>query len=175
MRGKGQWLHKTFRCSRITPAHAGKSRLAGKVLPARRDHPRTRGEKAGCLWLGRVREGSPPHTRGKVDPQAAGKSELGITPARAGKRGTSLSRRKRHGDHPRACGEKGYKLIKAKTPRGSPPRVRGKGVANVHIAPPVRITPARAGKSYLHSIFPSLSRDHPRACGEKSESFAFGV
>ena len=146
MRGKGQWLHKTFRCSRITPAHAGKSRLAGKVLPARRDHPRARGEKAGCLWLGRVREGSPPHARGKAVPRAGEAVRMRITPARAGKSAPVFPVGHNRGDHPRTRGEKlpgGWRCLH---PLGSPPHARGKGIQAHQGQTPQGITPARAGK-----------------------------
>ena len=170
MRGKGQWLHKTFRCSRITPAHAGKSRLAGKVLPARRDHPRARGEKAGCLWLGRVREGSPPHTRGKEVHLVRHIDCHGITPAHAGKSRCWWPRSGRRWDHPRACGEKGKAAKKKFASSGSPPRVRGKALSQPGVIAAWGITPARAGKRYGSSCESSTHRDHPRACGEKSDT-----
>ena len=51
--------------------------------------------------------------------------------------------------------------------QGSPPHTRGKEGLFYLALRFWGITPAHAGKSYLHSIFPSLSRDHPRTRGEK--------
>ena len=50
----------------ITPAHAGKSFVKYSVLTIPQDHPRTRGEKRVLVRRSVSREGSPPHTRGKV-------------------------------------------------------------------------------------------------------------
>ena len=50
--------------------------------------------------------GSPPRVRGKVSEALKRGKEVGITPARAGKR-VGLSKPRASGwDHPRACGEK---------------------------------------------------------------------
>ena len=97
-----------------------------------------------------------------------GRGSVRITPAHAGKRGTLPQGCTSQGDHPRACGEKGYKLIKDKHPRGSPPRVRGKGRAAKSANSIIRITPAHAGKSCTHGKLSALPRDHPRTRGEKS-------
>ena len=53
--------------ARITPAHAGKSSTTPPGTARQRDHPRTRGEKAGARGQSTAARGSPPHTRGKVD------------------------------------------------------------------------------------------------------------
>ena len=50
---------------------------------------------------------------------------------------------------------------------GSPPRMRGKAARPLLLAGGGRITPAHAGKSLERAVSSSLSRDHPRACGEK--------
>ncbi len=70
---------------RITPAHAGKSRLSSDWRPLRGDHPRTRGEKSVLVAPLHALPGSPPHTRGKVGHILFGKRQRGITPAHAGK------------------------------------------------------------------------------------------
>ena len=52
--------------------------------------------------------------------------------------------------------------------KGSPPRMRGKGMYAMHPARAWGITPAYAGKSG-HAINPNVcGQDHPRVCGEKS-------
>ena len=50
---------------------------------------------------------------------------------------------------------------------GSPPRMRGKGRELPDMLDFARITPAHAGKSWFAHSSRSVSRDHPRACGEK--------
>ena len=53
--------------------------------------------------------------------------------------------------------------------RGSPPRVRGKGIESRGDLRHQRITPARAGKRTSCSLTKWAWRDHPRACGEKQQ------
>ena len=96
-----------------------------------------------------------------------GRGSVRITPAHAGKRGTSSSRTSTPGDHPRTRGEKSPKNWQHTTRKGSPPHTRGK----VHLIDigvgEHRITPAHAGKR-ITSIFPAaMFQDHPRTRGEK--------
>ena len=112
----------------------------------------------------------------------------GITPAYAGKRMETMTRRHAVGDHPRVCGEKVDLARMPASKPGSPPRMRGKGIVLVCVGHVHGITPAYAGKSYrLLKVFVSkpgspprmrgkvlfcpLScfqfKDHPRVCGEK--------
>ena len=64
------------------------------------------------------------------------------------KKGEQNANRKR--DHPRTCGEKVKKFIARFVIRGSPPHMRGKGVPLREGLFPLRITPAHAGKRYIH-------------------------
>ena len=91
-----------------------------------------------------------------------------ITPARAGKRWTRSPVSTSSRDHPRACGEKNIVRKASFDPQGSPPRVRGKVSSSVLVPVSMRITPARAGKSYHSRNVLVIVRDHPRACGEKT-------
>ena len=54
---------------------------------------------------------------------------------------------------------------------GSPPRMRGKGIAIFRQLHHGRITPAYAGKSRLWRRPGTRCRDHPRVCGEKHQTF----
>ena len=90
----------------------------------------------------------------------------GITPARAGKTPALRLVNGKGGDHPRACGKdeetyttKGGKL-------GSPPRVRERRLTFVLWRSYSRITPARAGKTFLLVDKSCGAKDHPRACGK---------
>ena len=110
--------------------------------------------------------------RGKGRVPAAITARRGITPAYAGKRlifanGFGCPR-----DHPRVCGEKTAITGLFKTNKGSPPRMRGKVKLPLLDYSPAGITPAYAGKSSGRPLHSYNSWDHPRVCGEKSESYA---
>ena len=95
----------------------------------------------------------------------------GITPAYAGKRTWDFNERLFRRDHPRVCGEKNACWGVPQTPLGSPPRMRGKGLLQVFIPEPLRITPACAGKRRTGPAVRDRSWDHPRVCGEKPTSY----
>ena len=172
----------------ITPAHAGKSPRPGVRALPRWDHPRTRGEKVISGWPVTDRQGSPPHTRGKVHCMAQPTGGDGITPAHAGKgalpvlrsvtrritpahagKSTSLSSPIRScRDHPRTRGEKAACQHAQHTQIGSPPHTRGKEHRFRQASSGRRITPAHAGKRSPPVQGYARSGDHPRACGEKN-------
>ena len=92
----------------ITPACAGKSSTALEMTGVIWDHPRVCGEKAAMMVLAMRSSGSPPRVRGK-DPLAGDAPRLaGITPACAGKRGSTSPTARGCRDHPRVCGEKSW-------------------------------------------------------------------
>ena len=64
------------------------------------------GEKGFQLVCRRVRLGSPPRVRGKVDDPETGDLIHRITPACAGKSLKQIYKIRHNGDHPRVCGEK---------------------------------------------------------------------
>ena len=99
------------------------------------------------------------------------KKGQGITPAYAGKRAPDTSSRLEGQDHPRVCGEKLWRRWRRTWQRGSPPRMRGKGVQPQLSVQHTGITPAYAGKSSLDEIRQQRTRDHPRVCGEKSSNW----
>ena len=166
MRGKHHCILVSHASHRITPARAGKTYLLPVSSPACRDHPRACGENARIKPCDCMRPGSPPRVRGKLLEMVAEHREMRITPARAGKTAAGRSRQAISQDHPRACGENTKRGRRTFLSRGSPPRVRGKPELNLNWKLFLRITPARAGKTFSsHSIF-LLSEDHPRACGE---------
>ena len=70
----------------ITPAWAGKSVPEGARQFVFEDHPRVGGEKTAQKSFGSQVIGSPPHRRGKAIGVDLHHSEVGITPAQAGKR-----------------------------------------------------------------------------------------
>ena len=134
MRGKGSPFLLCPVSGRITPAHAGKSCARELLLIVSRDHPRACGEKARCGGCWRLLPGSPPRMRGKGSNNSDDGQRTGITPAHAGKSGKQKALQTLSKDHPRACGEKAVLLIRSCHSRGSPPRMRGKGISHICIA-----------------------------------------
>ena len=149
-------------------------RMRGKVIAEAGHHqiggitPAYAGKSISSVQTENTQEGSPPRMRGKELRVETCFSHDGITPAYAGKRQERLSSRTSHRDHPRVCGEKNACWGVPQTPLGSPPRMRGKGLLQVFIPEPLRITPACAGKRGRPHSGPGTTRDHPRVCGEKS-------
>ena len=110
--------------------------------------------------------------RGKEPASCAQVLRQGITPACAGKRGCSCRFHMPPGDHPRVCGEKPLGHRCQCVLLGSPPRMRGKGIAIFRQLHHGRITPAYAGKRPVQGLPPLRCRDHPRVCGEKRKTGA---
>ena len=153
MRGKAPLRTAHSISRRITPAYAGKSSRPLRPPECRKDHPRVCGEKQKKSPTGLVTRGSPPHVRGKgADEQGVG-GVAGITPAYAGKRYGTKTRKATHTDHPRVCGEKCHSRFFMASVLGSPPRMRGKARLSMKVL-------LRRG-------------DHPRVCGEKHPAFSF--
>ena len=128
------------------------------------------GEKSQLLCAAASCEGSPPRVRGKVPTIPVSIHSLGITPACAGKRADCPTWGCTGWDHPRVCGEKHAVPVSLMWSAGSPPRVRGKGLLEVFVPEPLRITPAYAGKSAAQSLDRLCAGDHPRVCGEKART-----
>ena len=108
--------------------------------------------------------------RGKGVKQSNSRIRMGITPAYAGKSCIYRSTTSISWDHPRVCGEKSFKTSTSCWSKGSPPRMRGKGIQPCNQWVRVGITPAYAGKRPLPSSGGTRVRDHPRVCGEKKVS-----
>ena len=167
MRGKASQYATSRPAARITPACAGKraGRCPDGCTPW--DHPRVCGEKCLSNHLTLKRGGSPPRVRGKESCHPDFFREIGITPACAGKRTCTATRRCGNGDHPRVCGEKIEKQGDGYAVLGSPPRMRGKDGVNDSAQAVTGITPACAGKRRMPKQCVFNFRDHPRVCGEK--------
>ena len=114
--------------------------------------------------------GSPPRVRGKDPSSSATSVHVGITPACAGKSHCFHPAFISCGDHPRVCGEKQPSTSSVRHSKGSPPRVRGKGLSTIIASFSLRITPACAGKSDCFGFVDLTDEDHPRVCGEKEKS-----
>ena len=85
MRGKPRKFERSASQIRITPAHAGKTTKAQRLLPMRSDHPRACGENNSLLEYFKEIGGSPPRMRGKLKDILLMTAFWRITPAHAGK------------------------------------------------------------------------------------------
>ena len=85
MRGKVNRSCGKCKCSRITPAYAGKSREYLQNIKETQDHPRLCGEKLRDTADFTHVAGSPPPMRGKVRMHEGKLAMDRITPAYAGK------------------------------------------------------------------------------------------
>ena len=148
VRGKPSGLILLRPPMRITPARAGKTNVLNSIMVAPPDHPRACGENPWAVCGLVALAGSPPRVRGKHPLLLKGSAFIGITPARAGKTVCSACVMDDHADHPRACGENHTSLRSKDEEHGSPPRVRGKPSDGRRDERPLRITPARAGKTW---------------------------
>ena len=172
VRGKEVETLLHFNWVGITPAYAGKRVSRSPAKTGEWDHPRVCGEKARTLIVQDEPQGSPPRVRGKEWYLQGESPAPGITPAYAGKSGWRSCCPGCNRDHPRVCGEKSQPAVRRSCAKGSPPRVRGKGVQSCNERVAVGITPAYAGKSWGRARTSSRRRDHPRVCGEKSANFS---
>ena len=167
MRGKGDDVVYGLGRVRITPAYAGKRWCTSGRRSAAWDHPRVCGEKSEARSSELPTGGSPPRMRGKGVNVAVSDALVGITPAYAGKRNVAMRQKYAIWDHPRVCGEKPRCVARISASLGSPPRMRGKVVAELSDNRFDRITPAYAGKRFLRLFCVPYREDHPRVCGEK--------
>ena len=106
--------------------------------------------------------------RGKDNAGGNRQWSQGITPAYAGKSRECAQGLTPAQDHPRVCGEKGVPHRGGTRCRGSPPRMRGKGLQGHQARCRHGITPAYAGKRFTRTSSTLPPWDHPRVCGEKS-------
>ena len=125
------------------------------------------GEKLSISSAHISQTGSPPRVRGKGCVIHFSCPPYGITPACAGKSHIPNTCVTTTWDHPRVCGEKAIVKSPSDKLKGSPPRVRGKGLLQMAGRSEPGITPACAGKSFRSNAVGTLDRDHPRVCGEK--------
>ena len=85
--------------------------------------------------------------RGKLVVFYGALSEIGITPADAGKTPAKTQERHAREDHPRGCGENIGNSFAHFLRKGSPPRMRGKPLPRRIVINSSWITPADAGKT----------------------------
>ena len=153
-------------CSRLIPAHAGKTDPARPRGRSRTAHPRSRGENQIKGHLRVVLAGSSPLTRGKRRSPRERSGGCGLIPAHAGKTPACGSRSRACRAHPRSRGENGHLPGGRVAAQGSSPLTRGKQVCGGRGDWQGRLIPAHAGKTRPAESRRSRSRAHPRSHGE---------
>ena len=154
-----------------SPPHMrGKVSISADYDTSGEDHPRICGEKSLPRQCTCHPWGSPPHMRGKGSGQVVIGNGHGITPAYAGKRRLHSTGSRANRDHPRICGETRWPVPDPERPQGSPPHMRGKVAPGSFYTVCHRITPAYAGKRAFKARWATSRRDHPRICGEKTDT-----
>ena len=151
---------------RIIPASAGSTCNKFTERLCRRDHPRIRGEHAGCPQFCKTRMGSSPHPRGALCLIGGVMIRPRIIPASAGSTEYAGEAHQGQGDHPRIRGEHSQPATVAQLNAGSSPHPRG--------APPKEqagpdhtwIIPASAGSTRRQGRDGRCPWDHPRIRGE---------
>lgn len=104
-RGRGSSMVWRVKRPRITPAYAGKRGRRGHHLLPDQNHPRMHGEEPLISMRPSGTVESPPHARGREICETGDGSNLGITPACAGKRRETFSKPLSVRNHPRMRGE----------------------------------------------------------------------
>ena len=94
----------------------------------------------------------------------------GIIPAHAGSRPRRKRCRTASWDHPRACGEQSFEHLCSASRTGSSPRMRGAVACSDRPHVGYGIIPAHAGSRVGGVWRASGDGDHPRACGEQTDT-----
>ena len=153
---------------RIIPASAGSTCNKFTERLCRRDHPRIRGEHAGCPQFCKTRMGSSPHPRGALCLIGGVMIRPRIIPASAGSTEYAGEAHQGQGDHPRIRGEHQAARELYKCMVGSSPHPRG-ALTTGHGRPAqCRIIPASAGSTSQRAGRAGPYVDHPRIRGEHS-------
>ena len=104
-RGKPESSEEGVACTRLIPAHAGKTRRGSHPGRTSAAHPRSRGENSAKKWGARPTEGSSPLTRGKLCAKLKEVDALRLIPAHAGKTREQRFVEGIRQAHPRSRGE----------------------------------------------------------------------
>ena len=154
----------------IIPACAGSTGYVRKLRHSARDHPRMCGEHFGSAMQNSLRWGSSPHVRGAQSGYGDAARFAGIIPACAGSTLADINGDPAVRDHPRMCGEHLMPPVTAGLNRGSSPHVRGAPADRLRCRGDGGIIPACAGSTGWRFIIMFKVWDHPRMCGEHTES-----
>ena len=159
-------------CFGIIPAYAGNTYPHQVDYSIGGDHPRVCGEHPRPAINPPDVPGSSPRMRGTRQRGPSHGRRLGIIPAYAGNTQQTLVSACNVRDHPRVCGEHYPESAICGHNRGSSPRMRGTHNTNLTSRCHVGIIPAYAGNTYVDCARLCAGGDHPRVCGEHSDTTA---
>ena len=165
-RGKRDPKHAVTPQPRLIPAHAGKTRVRGRLRPRPRAHPRSRGENNFVICARTAWTGSSPLTRGKHRPHQLADVAARLIPAHAGKTTLSSLTSSLTRAHPRSRGENPTTDAVRASICGSSPLTRGKRLEAPERRNQDRLIPAHAGKTDGGGPRQPGSPAHPRSRGE---------
>jgi len=129
-------------------------------------HPHACGENGWNWDAVQGALGSPPRVWGKQRPGPKLIGMMRFTPTRVGKTTVAWFLLWVYPVHPHACGENIKVFVNRHPAYGSPPRVWGKPGAETTVAPAIRFTPTRVGKTDPGDRMQPALSVHPHACGE---------
>ena len=176
MRGKAFDPSLIILNKRITPAYAGKREFRRVQTLLHQDHPRLCGEKVIPPPELPPVPGSPPPMRGKVPHSFVHHLSTRITPAYAGKSLPKSWRNMTQKGSPPPMRGKEYRRYLRRNERGITPAYAGKSkIVEFSNVIPLGSPPPMRGKAASQTRCLTISRDHPRLCGEKYKLFAFLV
>ena len=172
-RGRGTLLacHQLQRASRFIPARAGNASSEMPKDTGLSVHPRAGGERRRDLVLDAVIDGSSPRGRGTLALVPGSPGAARFIPARAGNAAAPAVGSVRSTVHPRAGGERHRQTAWMGTPCGSSPRGRGTRARFSPGGAGGRFIPARAGNASCPRSAPTPMPVHPRAGGERVNSW----
>ena len=154
----------------IIPAYAGNTDGCPWPCESDGDHPRVCGEHEWGSVAARDQWGSSPRMRGTHGTNRTRRDFRGIIPAYAGNTRLECLVLLRKGDHPRVCGEHIIRISCRRLQRGSSPRMRGTRQCITLSSMGDGIIPAYAGNTRPGPGCWRTAGDHPRVCGEHSQS-----
>ena len=165
-RGKRGLHNQGLEGGRLIPAHAGKTLRRRLLRVNLRAHPRSRGENLASPLKARLKFGSSPLTRGKLDIGDVGQHFSGLIPAHTGKTENGGKAWNKATAHPRSRGENVELSRVPIRDYGSSPLTRGKPNAKIPNATIRGLIPAHAGKTQWRATCPRRFSAHPRSRGE---------
>ena len=164
-RGKPPSAPVMYPCTRLIPAHAGKTPRRLPIRSRRPAHPRSRGENQTHPLCGFEPGGSSPLTRGKQRLPRRRARMIRLIPAHAGKTPRRACAAASVWAHPRSRGEN-ESIWRARIGGGSSPLTRGKPATIRSYMRKGRLIPAHAGKTPDDLRRQHHRTAHPRSRGE---------
>ena len=165
VRGGPAGLDADLRVGGLIPARAGRTRRPAPSRSSPTAHPRSCGADETGQPIDWESIGSSPLVRGGLNLGVLAGTRRRLIPARAGRTRRPPPRLPGRPAHPRSCGADPLMVHYDTGTSGSSPLVRGGRCQQRTGLRPLRLIPARAGRTASRSRTPSRPTAHPRSCG----------